>query len=368
MPLLTLLRALAGEQSDLSFAALTMRDVEWAIEAGVGPLLFSVLKNHPEEGAPSPLRSLLQGADLTAQVLTGELLDAVDEILRHCSASVGDGVITLLKGASLGQQCYPELHLRTMRDIDIFVDNSLLPKIEALLKELGYHQTSDYPPEYYLTHHHTMPFVHPSTGIWVEVHRGLVYPRSLVGQDKVFSIDNVKNELRPAEFRGKSVTRLSDELQIVYLVAHWAYSLTVVGGIIALCDIVLLLKHTQTTLRWERVLSWLGRSAATSYLYLMLTYLRRYELIEAPVEVFQELHRRQPTFNALTLRIVHLLIDHYLIAGKPCGAVLSPARLHILWDTLLTPDSPTHNLLRVPWNFLAPHLYRLGQRGTQAAD
>jgi hypothetical protein len=197
-----------------------------------------------------------------------------------------------------------------------------------------------------------MPFVHPVTGVWVEVHRGLMPPHSLVGQEKVFRLDNIKAELRSVEFYGRRISRLSNELQIVYIAAHWAYSLTVVGGIVSLCDIVLLLKQTQRNLQWERILGWLERSVATSYLYLMLTYLRRYELIEIPAEVFQELHSRQPTFNTNTLRIMHLLIDHYIIAGRRCGVVLSPARLSILWDTLLTPGSPIRNLLNVPGNFL----------------
>ncbi len=353
--LLTLLQAIA-ENRKFSVTAFTTPHVQWAIETGVGPFLFYFLKSQPDEAIAASLRSLLQSADLTAQVLTGELLAAVEDILDCCAASVGEGNITLLKGVSVGQQCYPKPHLRTMRDIDILVDDALLPKVETLLRGLGYRQTSKNPPAYYFAHHHSMPFVHPATGIWVEVHRGLMPPQSLIGQEKIFSLDNIKAELRSAEFHGKKVSRLSNELQVVYIAAHWSYSLTVVGGIISLCDMVLLLKQTQPSLQWGRILGWLERSVATSYLYLMLTYLRRYELIEIPTGVFQELRRRQPSFNMNTLRILHLLIDRYIVAGQPCGVVLSPARLSILWDTLLTPGSPSGNLLNVPRNFLTQHL------------
>src|SRR5215510_11988223 len=95
-PLLTLLRAIA-ENGQFSFPAFTTQHVQWAIEAGVGPFLFHFLKSQPEEALPSSLRALLQSADLTAQVLTGELLAAVEEILDCCSVSIGEGNITLLK-------------------------------------------------------------------------------------------------------------------------------------------------------------------------------------------------------------------------------------------------------------------------------
>src|ERR1041385_1160168 len=127
--LLTLLRAIV-ENRKFSVAAFTTQHVQWAIETGVGPFLFYFLKNQPEEAIPSSLRALLQSADLTAQVLTGELLAAVEEIVDCCAAYVGEGNVTLLKGISVGQQCYPKPHLRTMRDIDILVDDALLPKAE----------------------------------------------------------------------------------------------------------------------------------------------------------------------------------------------------------------------------------------------
>lgn len=361
-PLIALLRTIALGEDSLSCATFSEAHVRWAIRAGVGPLLFHIVQKKRAAADQSFLWSLLRGADLTAQVCSGELFDAVDEILERCATGIGPGKITLLKGVSISQQYYPKPHLRTMRDIDILVEAAILPKVEALLQRLGYIQTSDNPLAYYATHHHSMPFVHPETGVWVEVHRGL-HPSSLpLGRERVFNLDSIQEELRPAEFRGKSVTRLSDELQVVYIAAHWASDLTVIGGIIALCDMVLLFKNTQTTLRWERIVSWWDCPVAAAYLYLILTYLRRYELIDAPREILQELHRCQQTFNSATLSVVHSLIDRYMIAGTPCGLILSPARLQILWETLLTPGSPTRNLLQVPWRFLAPHLYRLMKR------
>src|ERR1041385_5954192 len=95
--LLTLLRAIV-ENRKFSVAAFTTQHVQWAIETGVGPFLFYFLKSQPEEIIPSSLRTLLQSADLTAQVLTGELLTAVEEIVDCCAASIGEGNVTLLKG------------------------------------------------------------------------------------------------------------------------------------------------------------------------------------------------------------------------------------------------------------------------------
>jgi hypothetical protein len=259
---------------------------------------------------------------------------------------------TLLKGISIAEQCYPEPHLRPMGDIDVLVDREDIPTVESALTEMGYGRRLLKSPEFYEAHHHTAPFFHPQRKVWVEIHRGLVPRWKPVGEDKVFSADNVRAERRPAEFRGRPVTRLSDELQVVYLASHWAFDFKRVGGVVALLDMIYLLRGARS-IRWERILEWLDGSVSAAPVYLLLTYLQGHGLVEIPAGVLGELRRRQRSFGVLSLRFVHAMIERYVVNGRDFGDVLASERnFQIVWETLLLPRSPFRRLPDLLWNLL----------------
>ena len=301
----------------------------------------------------SSLWPLLEGADLTARLINAEQLDAMEEIIRACGELVQPP--TLLKGISIGEQYYPEPHLRPMKDIDFLVDQDALPIVESALLRIGYRQRSEMPPEFYEAHHHTTPFYHSQTQVWVEVHHGLFPGWSLVGSDKVFSIDTIRAERRPAEFRGRLVNRLSNELQIVYLASHWALGFQRLGGMVAMVDMIYLLKRARS-IRWNRVLEWLDGAVAAGPVYLLLTYLARHRLVELPSGILGELSRRQRSFGQASLTIVHALIDRYVTNGREFGRLVSERTFHILWDTLLRPRPPARRLPVLLWNLLPSRL------------
>lgn len=332
--LIPLLRAASQGRHNLMLGAFDEAQIHWAIETGLGPLLFRTTKAHPQ-ASTSPLWPLLQGADLTARMLTSEQLDAMDEIIDACEGRVP--TLTLLKGISICEQYYPEPHLRPMRDIDFLVEAAAHPTVESLLFKLGYRQQSKSSPEVYERHHHSMPFFHPKRSIWVEVHRGLFPRKSKVGAEKVFSLDNLITQLRPSKFQGRKVNRLSDELQLVYIASHWAKKFKAIGGMIALLDVIYLLNHVKNKLNWKQILDWLPGSVASIDLYLMLTYLVKYKLIEIAPEILHELSSKQRSLGSLNLKIVHTLIDRYLVDGRAFGRILSLGNLDILWKTLLLP-------------------------------
>jgi len=354
--LIPLLQAASQGREDLRLAAFQKAQICWAVETSLGPLLFQTTKADPE-ATTSPLWTLLQSANLTACLLTGEQIDAMSEIIDACKGHVP--VLTLLKGISICDQHYPEPHLRAMRDIDFLVEDAALPAVESLLLKLGYRQQSKKkPPEFYQTHHHSMPFFHLQKGVWVEVHRGLFPSKSKVGTDKVFSLENIKDQLRPSEFQGRKVTRFSNELQIVYIASHWACGFNAIGGMVSMLDIIYLLKNIKDTLHWEKILDWLHGSVAAAHLYLMLTYLDKYQLIDVAPEILHGLFLRQQSFGNVNLKIVHSLIDQYLVYGRDPGQVLSLRNLGILWQTLLLPGRPFRNLMLVPWLLLLPFRLR----------
>lgn len=347
--LILLLQAASQGRTDLELATFDEEQTHWALKTGLGALLFHTTKSDPET-AKSQFRPLLQSADLTARLIAAEQMAAVAEIIDACA---GEGhVLTLLKGISICDQHYPEPHLRPMRDIDFLVEEADLPSVEALLFKLGYRQQSDRPHEFYQEHHHSMPFLHPQRGIWVEVHRGLFSPKGYLSSDQFLSLENIEPHLRLSEFRGRKVNRLSDELQIVYIASHWGRDFTVIGAMIAMLDIIYLLKNSQGRLRWEKIVDGSHGPAASAHLYLILTYLHKRRLIDVAPEMLRELSLRQRSLGNVNLKILHAVIDRYFVDGRTFGRVLRLRNLRILWRTLLLPRSPTRNLVLLPWNLL----------------
>ena len=359
----TLLQAATHEHTSIPLADLSQQQAEWAVETGLGPLLC--WGAGPEVQA-SPHWPLLHSADLTARLFAAEQTDAMTALLDACAEQVQN--ITLIKGICVCDQYYPLPHLRPMRDIDILVDVADLPVVEKFLDQLGYQRESDCDPAFYATHHHSMPFVHPDTGVWMEVHHGLMTTRGKTRQnpkalkDPIFDTLDRTTELRSSCFQGRTVTRLSDELQVVYLAAHWAYEFRSVGGIIALFDMIFLLQQAGQRLDWEKILSWLPGSMAATPLYLLLSYLSQAEVIQLEPEILPELFVRQRAFGARNLSVLHTIIDRYFVGGQTFGRLASLRNIDIVWKTLLLPGSPARNfllcpvMLLLPWQLRAPLL------------
>jgi Uncharacterised nucleotidyltransferase len=350
--LLPLFQAAAQGRKNVPLATLDTSCVHWALETGLGPLLFHVTQEDPQ--APtSPLWPLLRGADLTAQVLIAEHLEAMGEILDACQGRVQ--TITLLKGISIAEQYYPLPYLRLMRDIDFLIAETDLPAVEGVLSALGYSQPFQQSERNGVSFHHGNPFVHQQKGIWVEVHWGLFSSLTPFGADRLFQREHLTAQLQSSTFQGRNVMRLSDEMQLVYIASHWArdHNLTsVLGATIAMLDIIYLLRHRKRPLDWEKIFEWLHSSVVTTPLYLLLTYLQRYRLIDVAPEILTELSRQQSSFGPPTLVILHSLIDRYMVDGRSYGPMLNERNLSILWSTLLLPGPPWRNLLRVPWHLL----------------
>ena len=342
-----LLRAASQNRMDLIPESFDESQLQWVVESGLGPLLRRCVAGAPDVKT-SRIWPVLVAADLTGHVKTAEKMDAMEEIARALGARRPP---TLLKGISIAGQYYPEPHLRPMGDVDVLVEREDIPTVESALVQMGYCRRFLQSPEFYEAHHHTAPFFHPQRSVWVEVHRGLIPRRKLVGSDKVFSLDNVRAERRPAEFRGRPVYRLSDELQIVYLASHWAYGFKRVGGIVALLDMIYLLQNARS-IRWERILEWLDGSVSATPVYLLLTYLQRHGLVELPLEVLGELRRRQRSFGGASLRIVHAMVERYVTNGRDYGVLVSERNFQVVWETLLLPRSPLRRLPALLWNLL----------------
>lgn len=335
--LISLLEAIAIGRTDLSLSNFSVEQIRWAIETGLGPLLFHSVQQSPGNSA-FPSWDLLRAADLTARVLMANQLEAMEEIIDACRER---GVpITLLKGISIGEQFYPEAHLRVMRDIDFLVERGCVAAVEAILREQGYKQYSQGSAD-----HHNMPFFHEEKSVWVEVHHALFSGLQSTAMEKVFHIRNIRSELRSSRLQGREVRRLSTELQLVYLACHWGQVFQPIGGAIALADAIYLLTRARDALRWSRVLNWVDGCLAATYLYLLLSYLDRYRLVKIPAEIMNQLFRSQLSLSRLSLKSAHAIIDRYVIRGMDFSTLFTIKNVDIAWQILTLPDPVLRKLI-----------------------
>jgi hypothetical protein len=349
--LLSLLQAFSRNRLDLKLSSFSESQIRWGITTGLGSLLLHATKTDREASA-SPIWPLLRGADLAAQVLAMEYLDAMAEIIDVCAGQTA--ALTLLKGISICREYYPITHLRAMRDLDFLVESGDFATINSLLVTLGYRQRYKHLTTFYERHHHDMPWFHPRKGIWVEVHRCLFPPDSKLGRSVAFSTRNIGAELRPSYFDGRQVMRLSAELQIIYTTSHWAQKLRGEGGLFGLLDVVCLLSGTGQALKWQRILDCVQGSIVATHLYLLLSYLQQNEIIDLDAAILTELFKAQPSFGRFNLRIAHFLIERCLLEGKFPEGRAAARNLDILWKSLLLDHGALRNLLSIPWNIFLP--------------
>jgi Uncharacterised nucleotidyltransferase len=355
--LLALLRTISKGQVFPPLSLLKDRQASWIIEGGLGPLFWFASQRDLEARDSPPCRDV-NAADLTSRLINQIQLETLSEILGRCEGLFPP--ITLLKGSSTGSELYPEPHLRLMRDLDLLVEPKDQPKLETLLLKMGFEQRSPNSHEFYATHHHSMPFYHRDSHVWVEVHRGLFPPSNKLSQLLVFSPANISAELRPSWMKGVPVMRLSTELQIVYTASHWALELKREGGLFGLLDIIYLLKRAPHNIRWDAILNWVQGSVAGTHLYLVLSYLTKNGIIELDGTILADLFLRQKSFGRLNLKIAHSLITRYVVAGK---IPLAAGKVAVLWETLLQDQGAACNLLAVPKNMIPSFGFRSAALG-----
>ncbi len=353
--LISLLEAISSNREDLALDDFDAVTIAWAIQSGLGPLLYRAVRRNARSLANSQ-RTSLMAADLTARIVIGEHFQAVREIANACQSSLPP--LTLLKGISISEECYPEPHLRLMRDVDLLVAKESLSTVTSSLHQLGYRQLSN-DAAHYDKHHHLEPFFHQEKQVWVEVHHGLFSAGRRASSASIFSCENLAAQLRPSRFQGVEVCRLSLELQLVYLASHWAQDFTRIGGLVALVDTIYLLNRAGAGFSWEWILRTVNRSIPATYLYLLLSYLLRYDLVKIVPGLMRELSLSQRSFSRLGLKTIHRMIDDYLVKATGFGPLLSERSVGIIWNTLMLPGPILPKFALIPVNLSLPRYCRI---------
>lgn len=328
--------------------------VDFALAAGLGPLLYRASNKHPNQ-ASSRHYQRLWGADMTARVLTGKQLDAVTELAAVASGSID--FMVGLKGISASLQYYPAAYMRTMGDLDLLVRADQQQVLESICLELGYVRRSHLPAAFYEDLHHSMPLYHPGNDVWIEVHKGLFPARSVAAADSAFTVENIHREAVGHLPGVVGLRALSPELELVYTCTHWAVEANWLKGATRILDVLLILHQQKSAIDWNKVFFWLETSpVAAKSLYLMLSYLLERRMLELPEHTIRQLSAYRQNISRGNQRLLHALIDKYTLQGSPFGRLLSPANVNIVWSTLLYSDGPTLSnlLIRLPRNILLP--------------
>lgn len=350
--LLTVLRYAASGEKGLNPTLLDEWTTEWAVRAGLAPLILHLNESCASGSPDLSLQSSLRSADIVAKISTGEALDALDEIFSSAPAMAQE--ITLLKGISICQRLYPQPHLRPLGDIDLWIPKKCEVALDSLLLKLGYRQQSNQPAEFYRTHHHGMPYFHPTRQVWIEVHTAL-FSNCQVATDPVFSFSNIESQLVPTNVRGHITNRLSDELEMIYLASHWAIERKCfVGGAIPFVDMLYLVREKGDELNWKWVFTAVHGSVVATHLSLMLGLLHKHRLIHLPAGILEGLAASLKFPMGWSERILYGMIERYSMRGEAFGRIMTEANLGTVWETLSSPRPAWKNILRLPLDVLIP--------------
>jgi hypothetical protein len=353
--LISLLKAESGDQNNFDLIDFRDAEIRWAITTGLGALLFRAIAGGPISFDPS-LTMTLKAADLTARIETGGKIDAMCEIIDTCAPAIPPPV--LLKGISTCTQYYPEPHLRSMADIDVLVEERFIGAVESVLYSLGYNRPSNARSEFYQSHHHTAPFFDSRRHVWVEVHRSLLPRKTKSAQAEVFSPENLAKELQPSQFQGRPVRRLSHELQIAHTSAHWAQQLQTNGGLMAMLDIVYIIKNAGHELDWPKIIHWVKLGPAAIQICLLLAYLAHHEVLAIDGDIVGRLTSTDNAFLKEKLRLLFWLTDRYIVEGRPFDLIFSGRNVGIIWQTLVSTESLQEALFLLPLRLILPFRLR----------
>jgi hypothetical protein len=332
--LLPLLRALVAGDASLDPSSLSPAVVNRAVANGFGPILARVTRASTRTGTRDT--DLVHAADLTARLLTDDLIDAVANIVRLTS-SAGRRVV-LLKGCSICLRYYPEPHLRTMGDIDLLVGPGDLPDVEALVRSLGFEETTATPPRsWYHQHHHGIPLWHARRRLWLELHTRLYPPSSPLAEERRFSPAAIEPFIISEAIGDQVAGGFSPEMQLVYTATRWASMPNLQRGAFPVLDAALLIASHRSTLDWRQVCALVDGTWGVTALRLMLTYLERWQLAVVPDRVQRHLADQDRFTNAAVVAVLHRIITTFVMEGRPLGSVVTSRNLRTAWSTLVSP-------------------------------
>ena len=332
------------------------REVDHVVAAGLGPLLRYAVGEELET-CSMDRRGALKAAEITARFTYGAQRESAVQVVDVC-ARLGVPV-TLLKGVSIADQCYPAPHLRPMSDVDVLVPARDALRVESALVDAGYVRKPDWTDGD--GEPHGAPLRDPRRDVWIEPHTALFHRDAPVNAGALFCPASVTSRSAASTFEERPVLRLSAELQLAYIACYWLRDITRNGMhptfVVPLFDTLFLLESSARTLDWEGLLGSLDNELAAASLYLLLARAKAYGFDETLAPVLPRLAARQRIFGAAELWVMDRMLDACLVEGKRfLGAfgAKHPMIESSALDTLQMPMPFVRKIAMLPWNLVFP--------------
>ena len=174
---------------------------------------------------PQQINSLY-GQEVLAETMEKKAtaLETFREFVTVSDALDGGGISYVsLKGPFLALRLYGDITWRYYSDLDILTDVSLISKAIGILEELGYHYVSNAWPEnpklqkILVNHDNQISLNHPARMMTIELHWRLL-KTPVIKYSRLSGL--VNQNLARVSFASRSVSVLSNELELLYLIIH----------------------------------------------------------------------------------------------------------------------------------------------------
>ena len=216
---------------------------------GVIPLVYKTLKKLDESNLLNAERLTLSAFKAAYMQIARRNMLMSAELLRVMKLLEENGIEALaFKGPTLAQQAYGDITLRQFGDLDILVSEKEAVAAGTLLSENGYRPVSSIKAlenRTCLRVMNDLGFRHEDSGVLVELHWRLF--RERIGRHLGFM--QIGENSCTVTINGRTVRKLSPEMQLVYLCLHGSKHAW--ERLEWICDIDRLLR-SQTEIDWDK--------------------------------------------------------------------------------------------------------------------
>lgn len=256
-----------------------------ADQYGLASLLYlSLSSGHRLELLPPNARETLQRL-YQCNVLRNQMIfHHIGSTAQSCQAR--QIPLIFLKGVHMSAAYYAVPAARSMSDVDVLTTYEHLPELLQILSDQGYQPIVPFQFEKELeTRHHVPPYLHPRTGLKVEVHWSITQP------NRPHHIDPDELWERALPFPvpgGGKALGLSPEDLLLHLCAHAVYNHRLEFGLRSIYDIREVLASRGERLDWGLVIERSERWGWAPGIYLALRLAQEVAGAEIPEEALAE--------------------------------------------------------------------------------
>jgi len=336
--------------------------VSLASRHGVLPIVYKTMKTlHSSLLTPhSSLEQLLNALKANYQNIAHRNMLMTAELLRIMKLLQENGIEVLaFKGPVLSQMAYGDITLRQYGDLDILIKKELRFRAMEVLEAQGYRpeiMLRRTTREFFFNTANVMGLMHPSNGVYVEVHWELLSKNYAVAWHE----KDLWRDTAEIEINGHTVASLSSHQHLIYLCIHGAKHLF--ERLEWICDIDRSVR-SHSTLDWEALISQADRMGVKRMVCLGLSLSRDLLGTPLPNMIAQEIMRDNVLYG-IQKKIIQTGFSDVSGTVKSYGTfgILWQMRedlrdrICFLWQGIFAPKFNDFVMIQLPgkWAYLYP--------------